>query len=286
MTDYSSQFYKSTDGLRLHYRDYNNAPAGAPTILCMPGLTRNARDFADIATLLSSEYRVLCAEQRGRGSSQWDNDPTRYRPDVYVGDMAALLEHAGVDKFIAFGTSLGGLMTMMMAVMMPGKLLGAIINDIGPEVDPAGIARIKGYVGKGTPPKTWDEAIAAAKASGPTIYPTFNDADWKNFTEKLFVEVDGVPVPQYDPAISKNFDGEANSQNAPDLWPVFEATYSIPMVVIRGALSDILSAETLQKMAALHPDLTPVTVPNKGHAPVLDEPECVEAVQSLLKKCA
>jgi len=286
LTDYSDQYFTNPDGLRQYYRDYNIAPPGSPTVLCMPGLTRNSRDFEDLARHLAPTCRVICAEQRGRGNSQWDINPARYSLDTYVADMMALLAHLDMDKVIAIGTSLGGLITMMMVAMHPGVICGAVINDIGPELDPKGIARIKSYVGKGTPPTNWQEAYAAVKSANTGVYPDFTDKDWQWFTRKLYADKSGKPVLLYDPAISKNFDADnEESAPSPDLWPVFEACYTIPTVVLRGELSDILSAETLAKMARLHPDLVPVIIKSKGHVPLLNETECFQAIDALIEKC-
>lgn len=285
MANYTSAYFINPDGLSQYYRDYNEAPDGAATVLCMPGLTRNSKDFADIAAHLASRCRVICVEQRGRGLSDWDPDPSRYRPDVYVSDMMALLTHLGVDEIIAFGTSLGGLMTIMMGALNPGTLIGAIINDIGPVVDPVGITRITSYVGKGTPPQNWEEAIDNVKHANTGVYPKFTEEDWVAFTHKLYTDVDGKPVVGYDPAISQNFEN-TKDQSAPDLWGIFSALYGIPVIALRGALSDILSAETLAQMAERHPDLTPVTVPDKGHVPMMTEPECLAAIDSLITKCS
>lgn len=284
MTRYTDNYFTNTDGLQQYYRDYNTAGDDAPVVLCMPGLTRNSKDYEDAAQHLSKSCRVICIENRGRGNSDWDPDPSRYRPDVYVADVMHLLNQLGIKHIIAFGTSLGGLMTIMMAAMHTGLLKGAIINDIGPEIDPKGIERIKSYVGKGTPPENWKQAIAAVKTANSGVYPKFDEAEWEWFTRKLFKEEDGKPVAQYDPAISKNFE-ETEDQSAPDLWPVFDLMKTVPTVVLRGALSDILSAETLDRMAKVHPDLTPVVVPDKGHVPLMAEPECIAAYDTLLAKC-
>lgn len=283
MTDYTDNYFTNTDGLRQYYRDYNSAGADAPIVLCMPGLTRNSKDYEGVAVHLADSCRVICIENRGRGNSEWDPDPSRYRPDVYVADVMALLKELGISQVVAFGTSLGGLMTIMMAAMHPGTLTGAIINDIGPEVDPKGIERIKSYVGKGTPPKDWPQAIGAVKFANARVYPKFTEEEWEWFTRKLYDEVDGRLMAQYDPAISKNFE-ETDDQSAPDLWPVFDMLKSVPTVVLRGELSDILSAETLEKMALRHPDLTPVTVPDKGHVPLMIEPECLQAIDTLIAR--
>lgn len=283
MADFSDEYFTNTDGLKQHYRDYNTVPDGAPTVLCMPGLTRNAKDFGFIADHLKDRCRLICVEQRGRGWSEWDPDPSRYAPNVYVEDMMALLQHLDVAEIITIGTSLGGLMTIMMNALYPGVIKAAIINDIGPEIDPKGIERIKSYVGIGTPPATWDEAVEAVKFANRGVYPNFPEEDWKMFTHLLYEDKDGKPVVQYDPALRKNFD-ENDDQAAPDLWPLFALMHQIPMVVLRGALSDILSAETLERMAAEHPDLVPVTVAEMGHVPLMREPEVQAAIDGLIDK--
>ncbi|SDE40031.1 alpha/beta fold hydrolase [Kordiimonas lacus] len=281
MADYTDEYFTNPDGLKQHYRDYNQAGDNAPVVLCMPGLTRNGRDFEAIAEHLSDRCRVICVEQRGRGQSDWDPNPSRYLPVTYVADMMALLAHLGVDKVIAIGTSLGGLMTIMIQAMHPGKLQAAVINDIGPEIDPKGIERIKSYVGKGTPPETWEAAVEAVKTANAGVYPAFTEEDWRWYTENLYEDVDGKLAVMYDPAISQNFNSE-ESQSSPDLWPFFKALHSIPMVVLRGGISDILSAETLERMAREHPDLVPVTVPGIGHVPLMREPECKQAIDELV----
>ncbi len=281
MASYTDEYFTNPDGLKQHYRDYNNAGDGAPVVLCMPGLTRNSRDFEAIAEHLSDRCRVICVEQRGRGQSDWDPQPSRYLPITYVSDMMALLDHLGADKVIAIGTSLGGLMTILIQAMHPGKLMAAVINDIGPEIDPKGIERIKSYVGKGTPPETWDAAITAVKTANAGVYPNFTDEDWRWYTENLYDDVDGKPVVMYDPAISQNFNSE-DSQSSPDLWPYFAALYTVPMVVLRGGISDILSAECLERMASEHPDLVPVTVPGIGHVPLMSEEVCKQAIDDLV----
>ncbi len=283
MAEYTDEYFTNPDGLKQHYRDYNRAGEDAPVVLCMPGLTRNARDFEAIAEHLSDRCRVICVEQRGRGFSDWDPMPSRYRPVTYVADMMALLKHLGVGKVIAIGTSLGGLMTIMIQAMHPGTLMAAVINDIGPDIDPKGIDRIKSYVGKGTPPQTWQEAIDAVKTANAGVYPNFTEEDWRWYTGNLYDDLDGKPALMYDPAISQNFDSD-ETQAAPDLWPFFQAMYSIPVVALRGGLSDILSAETLERMAEKHPDLVPVTVDGIGHVPLMNEPKCMKAIDDLVAR--
>ena len=281
MAAYTDQYFTNPDGLKQHYRDYSPVSEEGPTVLCMPGLTRNARDFEEIAEHLSQRCRVICVEQRGRGLSDWDPDPDRYQPVTYVADMMALLEHLHIKQVVALGTSLGGLMAIMMQAMHSDVLIAAILNDIGPEVDPKGLARIQGYVGKGTPPQSWSEAIAQVRTASSDAYPDFGEEEWEWFARKLYTESEGVPVADYDPAISRNLN-ESEDQAAPDLWPVFAAMSSIPVLVLRGEVSDILSERTLGVMAQVHPDLVSVTIPRVGHVPLLGEPECKEAIDRLI----
>lgn len=281
MAQYEDCFFTNPDGLKQHYRDYNNAGADAPVVLCMPGLTRNPKDFADIADHLADRCRIIAIANRGRGKSDYDPEPSRYMPLTYVSDVMALLKHLGISQVIALGTSLGGLMTILIQAMHPGTLKAAIINDIGPEVDPKGIARIKSYVGKGTPPASWEEAYAAVKRANDGVYPNFSEEDWRWYTHNLYEDVDGKPAVQYDAAISQNFEN-SDDQAAPDLWPAFGMLHSVPMVVLRGELSDILSAETLERMAREHPDLEPVTVPGLGHVPLMREEVCQAAIDRLI----
>lgn len=283
MADYLDAYFTNSDGLKQHFRDYNIAQEGAPVVLCMPGLTRNAKDFGFIADHLKDRCRLICAEQRGRGLSDWDPDPTRYSPATYVEDMVTLLGHLQLKEVITIGTSLGGLMTIMMNAIHPGIIKAAVINDIGPEIDPKGIERIKSYVGVGTPPKTWDDAIASVKAANPGVYPNFTEQDWIDFTHMLYADEGGKPVAQYDPAIRKNFD-ENDDQAAPDLWPLFTLMHTLPMVVLRGSVSDILSAETLQRMEQEHPDLAAITVPDVGHVPLMREKIVQDAIDKLINR--
>ena len=182
---FTSRFYTSPDGLKLHYRDYPG-PSNAPfAVLCIPGLTRNARDFEELAPHLAAKYRVLCVELRGRGLSEYAKDPMTYVPPVYVRDVAALIKAASLSQVALIGTSLGGIISMVLAGVMPAKLLGVVLNDIGPEIDPAGLARIAGYLGKTKPVTTWDEAAAAVQITKPV------------FNARLFMVVSCGPGPSF-----------------------------------------------------------------------------------------
>jgi pimeloyl-ACP methyl ester carboxylesterase len=282
MANYEDLYYQSQDGLRLYARDYVH-PSPRATVLCMHGLTRNSADFEGIADHLARDYRLIVVEQRGRGHSQWDDHHENYQPAVYVRDMFTLLDHLGLEQVVLLGTSLGGLMSMIMTAMQPGRIRAVRLNDIGPVVNPAGLERIKEYVGKSGPVSSWDEAVAQQKAINAREFPTFTEQQWLDFAHALYREDDsGVPVLAYDPAISKPMNEDQDSAVPPDLWPAFDALKPVPAMVIRGELSDILAPECVAEMRSRKPDLVVAEIPNRGHAPILDEPECIAAIDHFL----
>lgn len=284
MAQYEDRFYNSVDGLRLHYRDYAG-PTDQPPILCLPGLTRNARDFEDVAARLAGEWRVLCLEFRGRGLSEKDPDPRRYMPTTYAADVLKLLDQLGIATAVFFGTSLGGLVTMLLAHTDEERIAGALINDVGPEVDPRGIERIRTYVGKPVRWNDWDEAEATMRERMREVYPKWGPAELRTFLQRTCrQEADGSVVFDYDMAIAVPF-AEVNEGTQPDLWPLLDGLKGKPVTLLRGELSDLLSApvaeRTVERLGS-HAEL--VTVPEVGHAPVLDEREAVAAIDRLLAK--
>lgn len=280
---YENIYYSAPDGLRLYARDYG-AVSDRSVILCMHGLTRNSADFHNLALHLQNRFRVISVDQRGRGLSGYDDDPNNYRPDVYCSDMFALLDHLNLKSVVAIGTSMGGLMTMMMATAKPAIFEAAIINDIGPEIDPAGLARIKSYVGGSQTFKSWTEAEAALKAQGPEIFPDYSEQDWADFARRTCQKnEDGSVRFAYDPAISEPFKSDDNNAAPPDLWPVFDALDDTPTLIIRGASSDILSPATVAKMCSRLKDCSSVEIPRIGHAPLLDEAESLAAIDKFLE---
>lgn len=273
-------FYSSDDGLRLHARDVAGPQANAPVVMCLPGLTRNHRDFGDLADALASTHRVICPDQRGRGKSQWDPDPSRYRPDRYVQDMQQLIAALGISRLQLVGTSLGGFMSMMLAAALPDVVERIVINDIGPVADATGLARIASYVGKVGVVSSWAEAAQSTAALHGHAFPDYTDADWMRMAHEVYSEMNCVPVLAYDPAISQAFMTSTASTN---VWPLFDQIAAMPMLVVRGETSDILSAETLAEMQRRAPGLRHVTVPRTGHAPTLSEPVAREAVLAFLR---
>jgi pimeloyl-ACP methyl ester carboxylesterase len=282
-TDWQDRYFKSADGLRLYYRDYPAAEAGRTPVLCLPGLTRNSRDFESIASRMSRSRRVLCADLRGRGLSQHDPNWKNYHPGTYVGDIALLLKDAGVPNVIILGTSLGGILAMVVAATTPQVLAGVVLNDVGPEVAAEGLKRISTYVGKSAPVGSWDEAAAQARNTYGLAWPDATDADWLAFARRSYTEVGGVPRLAMDPMIGEAVRA-APAGAAPDLWPVFGALKPIPTLALRGAISDVLSEGTFDRMAREKPDLVRVTVAQRGHPPMLDEPDSVAAIESFLAR--
>ncbi len=288
MSDYSELWYRSADGLRLFARDYpcrDTAQSEPQVVLCMHGLTRNSADFAGLAAHLSARFRVLAVDVRGRGRSDRDPQPSNYTPLTYAQDMFTLLDHLGVQRAILCGTSMGGLMSFVMAATAPARIAGMILNDIGPEVDPAGLERIKGYVGKMAPVTSWDEAAGQVREMNAAAFPDFGDDDWMTFARALFREVDGVPVLNYDTAIAQPLDQD-EAAVPQDLWPLFAAIAAIPMLVVRGELSDILAPACVATMRDKKPDLQVVEIPRRGHAPTLDEPQARAAIDAFLGSLA
>ena len=273
--------FESDDGLNLYYRDYA-AQGGAHTpALCLTGLTRNCRDYEDLAPHIAGHHRVICPDPRGRGRSDYDPNVANYHPGTYVQDTLKLMDLLGLEKAIIIGTSMGGLMAMIMSAMAPERIAGTIFNDVGPEVSEEGIERIKSYVGVPTVAADWDEAAATVRAFAADLYPDFDDADWIRFARRIFRE-DGAGkiVPDYDPKIAEGL--AAGSAVPPDLWPLFDAVSQRPLLVIRGAHSDILSADTLARMQKRSPEMRVAVVPARGHAPTLDEPDAVAAIDAFL----
>lgn len=280
---FRDHWYTGPDGLRLYARDYPGpADSELLPVLCMHGLTRSSRDFEWIAEHLAKTRRVISVDQRGRGRSAYDPVAENYTPAVYVGDMFKLLDELAIPRLIVIGTSMGGLMSMIMANMQPERFAGIVMNDIGPELDPAGLARIKGYVGQGHEIRTWDDAVAQTRAINEVAFPNYSDDEWLRFTRGLYREVDGVPELAYDPAIAQAMLDADSDAVPPDLWPLFEGMASIPMLLIRGAISDLLAMDCVDRMQAIAPAMLLTQVPDRGHAPMLDEPVAVEAIEKFL----
>jgi len=281
-SDANAHYYQSSDGLNLFYRDFGGQNDGTP-IICLPGLTRNSRDFEDLANRLSDRRRVLTVDFRGRGYS--DHDPTwqNYHPGTYIDDVWTLLDTLDIPKIAVVGTSLGGLCAMAMAAQQGEQLAGAVINDIGPEINPAGLARVQEYTGRLPPVGSWEEAAQQTREIYGHWLPDLSDDDFMALARRGFREDDaGVPQLDIDANIGKAV-REVGAQKG-DPWALFDALMDIPTTLLWGMMSDILTEDIIDKMKARKSDLEVVAVPNRGHVPLLDEPECVSAIDEFLQR--
>ena len=273
----------SSDGLKLHYRDYAGG-ASRPPILCIPGLTRNARDFEGVAERLAGKWRLLCVDLRGRGESAHAKDPMTYLPLTYLQDLEVLIAELQLKRFVAFGTSLGGLMTMLLAASDKNRIAGALLNDIGPEVETRGLDHIRSYVGRSQNWPTWLHAARFLAEAQSDRYPGWDLDQWLLYAKRVCrLTPGGRIVFDYDMRIAEPFKLPGGDTGF-DLWPAFRALNGIPSLVVHGEISDLLSAGTVAKMVAENPAMKSVTIPNVGHAPTLDEPEAQAAIDALLKR--
>lgn len=284
---FTDGFWHSADGLKLHYRDYEGGSDGKPPILCMHGLTRNVRDFSGVAERLSPEWRVIVPEMRGRGESGYADDSSTYNPVQYVEDVERLLEELKVDRFVAIGTSLGGLMTILLSARSPDRIAGAVLNDIGPEIEEAGLDKIRTYVGQGRSFPTWMHAARALEETHSDAHPNYTLEDWLAAAKRTMVLGQNGRISfDYDMAVGDTFRDADDEGGAPaaNLWLAFESLGDTPLLLVRGALSNLLSEETVRQMKARNRDMEVVVVPETGHAPTLEEPEAGAAIDALLAK--
>jgi pimeloyl-ACP methyl ester carboxylesterase len=284
---FTDRFWTSADGLTLHARDYPGASGAARApVICIHGLTRNARDFEDLAPHLAAKgRRVLAVDVRGRGASARDADPSHYTPAIYAADILALMDALAIARAVFIGTSMGGLITMGLGALRPSAIAATVLNDVGPELGAQGLARIACYVGGAAAIDTWDDAAAYAQRINESAFPGFGDADWMAFARRLFTEKNGGLQLDYDPNIAQGSKPlNDSSMPAPDLWPLFEGLAAHPLLTVRGATSDILTPEIAEHMRLAAPDMDYVEIAGVGHAPLLSEPEALRAIDDLLKR--
>jgi pimeloyl-ACP methyl ester carboxylesterase len=282
---YEDGWWLTTDGLKLHYRDYPGGVDGQPPILCIPGLTRNARDFEGVAERLSPEWRVICVDLRGRGESPQSPDSASYSPAAYVLDIGALYVALGLSKAVLLGTSLGGLIAMVMALTTPERLAGVLLNDIGPVIASDGMARIRSYVGKSASWPTWLHAARGIAEAEQDMFPRYGIEDWLRVAKRRCrLTSAGRVVFDYDMRIGEPIREAPADAPAPDLWPAFSALRGRPIALLRGVRSDLLTQASAEEMAQRLTSLELTVVPDVGHAPSLEEPESVDAIDRLLER--
>ena len=285
LPNYVDGYWWSGDGLRLHYRDYPGR-ADRPPLVCIPGLTRNARDYEKLAERLAGEWRVIAVELRGRGESGYAKDPMTYVPLTYLQDLEALVGELKLDRFVAVGTSLGGILTMLMASTHPERIAGAVLNDVGPEIDPAGLGRIRSYVGKSTWHPTWMHAARAVAEANAHVYPNWGITEWLDMAKRTHrLTSAGRIVLDYDMKIAEPFRVPGN-EAGPDMWRAFEGLKDKPLLIVRGGTSDILPPAVAERMHTQVAGSELVTIANTGHTPTLTEPEAAAAIDRLLARVA
>lgn len=279
-SNWEDRYWTSRDGLELYYRDYPGSP-DRPPLLMLHGLTRNSRDFENLALRYAGDWRVLAVDFRGRGKSQWDPVSARYAPPTYAMDVLQLLDQLRIDRAIFLGTSLGGLVTMVIAAVAPQRIAGAILNDVGPELDNTGIERIRTYVGKPVLFRDWEHAASQLHARHADVHPAYGDAEWLRYAKRVCRQTERGVEFDYDMTIAEPFNqGETGA--VADAWPYYRALAGSPVLIIRAEHSDLLPPKVAERMAHEIPDTKLVTVPGVGHAPDLDEPEAVAGIDWLL----
>ena len=288
MPAFVDRHWTSADGLHLYARDYAAAPGPAKLpVIAIHGLTRNSADFETIAPLIAqSGRRVLAVDVRGRGRSDRAPDPMTYQPAVYAKDVLELLRQAGIERAVFLGTSMGGLISMALAAIRSKVIAAAIINDVGPEVSPVGLARIAAYAGQPVEIGSWADAAAHARKLNSVALPHYSDADWDAFARRTFrMGTEGTPIPDYDPDIMAPIRAAGAKALVPNLWPFFtRLAKGRPTLLVRGETSDLLSPEIAAKMRKRAPKMDFVEVPGVGHAPMLDEPEAKAAIFPFLSE--
>jgi pimeloyl-ACP methyl ester carboxylesterase len=285
-----SRFIPAPDGLSLHVRCYGAAPKSPHLpVLCLAGLTRNEADFEPLARHLSADAsrprRVFALDSRGRGRSGYDPDWRNYNPAVELGDVMAVMGALGLERAVFVGTSRGGILTMLMAAVQPAMIAGALLNDIGPVIEPAGLMRIKSYVGKTAQPSDMVHGAAILQELFAAQFPNLRETDWLAWADRNWKHGPDGLVARYDPALAETMRDLTPEQPLPDLWAQFDLLPQVPLMVVRGGLSDILSAGTVEAMRGRRADLESVEIPDQGHAPLLAEPQTLERISDFVRMC-
>ena len=272
--------FTTSDGLTL---DWQEEGAGLP-VLCLPGLTRNGSDFDEFAAALGGRFRLIRLTLRGRGRSDRDPEWKNYNVEIEARDVLEFLDFLGLSKVTIVGTSRGGLIAMLLAATAKARLSGVLLNDIGPVLDPEGLAAIMGYLGVPPTARTHVAAAFALEERMGARFPFLSPGKWLSLSERWFEATpEGLALP-YDPRLRDAL--EAAAGPAPDMWPLFDALSGLPVAVVRGANSDLLSADTVAEMARRHPGLIVAEIPERGHVPFLDEPDAQAAFDALMAEVA
>lgn len=283
-----SIFVSAPDGLRLHVREHGAATAPGMPVVCLPGLTRTTADFDDLARALAASKpsrRVIALDSRGRGRSAYDPNPKNYTPAVELTDLLAVLNVINISQAVFVGSSRGGILTMLLAPIDPEMIAGAVLHDIGPVIESQGVARINSYVGKLRLPQNLQEGAVALRELFGTQFPKLTAAQWLGAAERTWNVQAGKLVQTYDPALAESLADFDVEHPLPPLWNEFDALARVPVLVIRGANSDILSPATIGEMQARHRNLEVIEVADQGHVPLLDTPELIDPIAAFIRRC-
>jgi pimeloyl-ACP methyl ester carboxylesterase len=281
-------FVTAQDGLRLHVREYGARTAAALPVVCLPGLTRTVRDFDALAPVLangSPPRRVIAIDSRGRGDSDYDKNPENYNVVIELGDVVTILTALGIGPAIFVGSSRGGLLTMLLAVAHPTAIAGAVLHDIGPVIEPKGLARIKSYVGRLPQPRSFAEGGEILRRLFSAQFPKLTEQGWLASAERTWKESNGALVPTYDVRLAQTLTEVDIERPLPAMWAEFGALARVPVLVIRGGNSDILSAETVTAMKERDPALEVIEVPDEGHVPALAGKDLLGRIAAFVAKC-
>jgi pimeloyl-ACP methyl ester carboxylesterase len=285
----TSIFISAPDGLRLHARCYGPRNAGGVPVVCLPGLARTAADFETLATALTNDgdhqRRVIALDYRGRGLSDYDRNPENYAFQVELADVLAVATALDCLPAIFIGTSRGGILAMLLAAVRPTAIAGVVLNDIGPVIEPKGLMRIKSYVGKLPQPRSFEDGAEVLRRLFDAQFPKLTAADWLKAAQRAFKDEKGRLVPTYDANLAKTMEGVDLERPLPPLWKEFDALRNHPVMVIRGANSDILSAATVEAMREHQPALETLEVPDQGHAPLLMESDVIARIGAFVTRC-
>ena len=284
-----STFISAPDGLRLHARCFGKRSSETLPVVCLPGLARTAADFDALALALANDKRrprrVIALDYRGRGQSEYDRDPANYNFQVELADVLAMTTALDALPAVFIGTSRGGILTMLLAVVRPGAIAGAVLNDIGPVIEPQGLMRIKGYVGRLPRPRDFEEAAEILRRLFDAQFPALSAADWLASAHRTFKQENGALVPTYDVNLAKTLEGVDFEKPLPPLWKEFDALSAVPVMAIRGANSDLLSAATVEAMRARRQAMDTLEIPGQGHAPLLAEPDMIARIIEFVAGC-